>query len=209
MDVRTFAQQRGVSERRVRALIANGAIHATKHGRAWAIDDSTAQASAPGRRPLSAESRSALAVAIHTRSIASLHGQTRARTAGRLRALRTAPHPASLLSDWWGGEKPTIVDAATSMVARAIAGDEHSIRIQLARNPTRYLRRPEDLAATVLTERTVLGLSRQSLTEAANLESGELRHIEASTPTSIAAIRRVLRALDIEPTALPTPQVGQ
>ena len=205
MDIREFALERGVSERRVRALIANGSVQATKRGRAWEIDSDFARTPVPSRRPLSAESRKALSTAIQTRSIASLEGQLRARTAKRIRALREAEDPAALLAEWWGNTAPTIIDATSSMVVRAIAGDHESVRTQLRRRPTLYLRRPEDLAAAVLSERTIRGLSVQALAVNVDLTPRQVRRIEQGNLDSIGSIRRVLRALDIEATALPTP----
>ena len=206
MDVKEFARERGISERRVRALIANGSVRATKRGRGWEIDSDSARTPAPSRRPLSAESRKALSTAIQKRSIDSLEGQLRARTAKRVRALREAEDPATLLAEWWGNSAPAIIDATSSMVARAIAGDHDSVRDQFRRNPTRYLRRPEDLAAAVLSERTIRGLSVQALAVNADLAPRQVRRIEQADPDSVGSIRRVLRALDIEPTALPTPR---
>ena len=206
MDVREFASVRGVSERRVRALIANGSIPAAKVGRSWEIDTVFAGKPALSRRPLSEESRKALSIAIQRRSIDSLEGQLRARTAKRLRALREAEDPAALLAEWWGNAAPTIVDAASSMVVRAIAGDHDSVRKQIRRRPTRYLRRPEDLAAAVLTERTIRGLSIQALATKADLAPRQVRRIERADPDSVRSMRSVLRVLDLEPTALPTPR---
>jgi hypothetical protein len=206
MNVHEFARQRGISERRVRALIANGSVHATKHARAWKIDSGSAPTLAPSRRPLSAESRKALSAAIQTQSIASLEGQLRARTAKRVRALREADNPAALLADWWGNVAPAIVDAASSMAARAVDGDHDSVREQLRRHPTRYLRLREDLAETVLTERTIQGFSIHALAAKADVTPQQLRRIEQASPDTVRSMRRVLRALNLEPTALPTPQ---
>jgi hypothetical protein len=206
MNVHEFARQRGISKRRVRALIANGSVHATKHARAWRIDSGSAPTLAPSRRPLSAESRKALSAAIQTQSIASLEGQLRARTAKRVRALREADNPAALLADWRGNVAPAIVDAASSMAARAVAGDHDSVREQLRCHPTRYLRLREDLAETVLTDRTIQGFSIHALAAKADVTPQQLRRIEQASPDTVRSMRRVLLALNLEPTALPTPQ---
>jgi ribosome-binding protein aMBF1 (putative translation factor) len=92
------------------------------------------------------------------------------------------------------------------LVASMIAGDHDSVREQFRRHPTRYLRRPEDLAVAVLSERTIRGLSVQALAVKADLSPRQVRRIEQADPDSVASIRRVLRVLDIEPTALPTPR---
>jgi NAD(P)-dependent dehydrogenase (short-subunit alcohol dehydrogenase family) len=94
-------------------------------------------------------------------------------------------------------------------IDRAIAGDSDSIREQLRRNPTRYLRRPEDLAAAVLTERTIRGLSIPALAIKANVTPHQERLTERADPNSVRSMRRVLRALDLEPSALPTPRNEQ
>jgi len=203
IDVKEFACLRGITERRVRALIANGSIPATKHGRTWEIDSGATLRPTPSRRPLSEVSRRALSIAIQKRSIISLEGQLRARTAKRLRALREAEDPAALLAAWWGNVPPTIVDAASSMVVRSILGDHESVRVQIRRRPTRYLRRPKDLADAVVTERTILGLSVHALAELAGVTSNEVRRIEGCDPGSLRSIWCVLRALEIQPTALP------
>ncbi len=114
-----------------------------------------------------------------------------------------------MLSDLWGREIPDIVDSATSLAARAIAGDHEGVRAQIAWRPTRYLRRRSDLADAVLTERTIQGMSRRMLAAEASVDSREIGRIEASLPASLDAVRRVLRALDIAPTALPTPDADR
>jgi ribosome-binding protein aMBF1 (putative translation factor) len=95
--------------------------------------------------------------------------------------------------------------ATSSILVRAIAGDHTSVRTQLRRRPTLYLRRPQDLAVAVLSGRTIRGLSVQALAVNVDLTPRRVRGIEQGNLDSIGSIRRVLRALDIEATALPTP----
>lgn len=206
MNTRDFADAHGISERRVRALIRSGSLQAEKRGGIWQIDARSWRRAAT-RRPLSQASREALADAIHLRSIVQLAGQTRSRTAARLRTLRATDDPAALLSDWWGGKAPRITNAGTSLVARAIAGDTRGVREQLDQRPSEYLRRREDLAHSVLSERSIQGLSRAVLADRAEVGVGVIRAIEAGERTPIGATRRVLRELGIQPTALPSMDV--
>ncbi|WP_198416978.1 helix-turn-helix transcriptional regulator [Cryobacterium sp. TMS1-13-1] len=61
---------------------------------------------------------------------------------------------------------------------------------------------------SVSDERAIRGLTRADLAAAAGVELVVLSAIERGKPVeSIAAIRRVLRALDIEPSAIPVPGV--
>lgn len=207
MDVATYGRTHGVSARRVRALIASGSIAAMRHGRRWQIDERSIRET-PSRRPLSPNSRQALSTVLQSRSIETLHGQMRRRTAARVRALRESEDPAALLADWWGRQAPVILDVGSSLAARAIAGDHQGVRQQLRRRSSRYLREPADLAAAVLTERTIRGLSLQDAAAAAGVETKLLRSIESGDAAPLAAIRRVLRVLDIQPSALPTPEVS-
>lgn len=206
MDVREFAAARGITERRVRALIRKGAIPAVKQGRAWSIE-AGAPTAARSRRPLSAASRRDLLKALMRRSISELSGQSRARTAERIRMLRESDNPARLLSEWWGGVAPAVVDGGTSLVASAVVGDDERVRSVVRRRVNEYLRSPRDLADTVLSERTIRGLSATALAHRADVSVPAVRSLESATPTNLQAMRRVLRELDVEPIALPDIEV--
>lgn len=206
MKVVEAAVSLGVSPRRVRALIGAGRLAAERHGRDWEVEASsvTALDGRRGRRPLSARSRDLLAQALHQRSLGGLAGQERARTAARIRQLRTAEDPAGLLIQWWGGRPGRAINFGTNLVDHALSGNNAYVKTALARTRYEYLRKPADLADIVNSERTIAGLSRVELAERAQLPVETIRLIENARPVgSPGAIRKVLRALDIEPTALP------
>ncbi|MBD8478783.1 helix-turn-helix domain-containing protein [Microbacterium sp. CFBP 8794] len=203
MNVKEAAAALDVSPRRVVAMIAAGQIAATKAGGSWHI---TAMPSVRSRRrPLSERSQSLLAQALHTRSLAGIHGQELSRTATRIRELRSSENPAELLVDWWRGNVDNAtVNFGTNLVRHAVAGDAGYVREALHRSRREYLRRPEDLAEVVGTERRIRGLSLQQLAREAEVSVADLRDIENGRPlSSPTTSRRVLRMLDIEPTALP------
>ena len=202
MDVKQAAERLGVTPRRVVALIANGRIEATKVGRRWEV---TEVPGARSRRPLSVRSRQSLAHALHERTLSGLEGQERARTAARIRRLRASQDPAGLLADWWGGEVESgLVDFGTNLVQHALHGDPDYVREALHRPRREYLRRLEDLADTVSSERRIMGLSIDDLARTADVEVPDVRRLEHGLPVSRPSIaRRVLDALGVEPTALP------
>jgi excisionase family DNA binding protein len=202
MNVNEAAKRLGVSPRRVVAMIAAGQISAIKAGGRWEI--SGLPVARRTRRPLSPHSRALLASALHARSLAGLSGQDLARTAARIRELRSAENPARLLSAWWGGAPDDALNFGTNLVQHAIEGDEAYVTAALHRRRREYLRNPQDLADTVKSERRIRGLTPQGLAEAAHVPLEEVRAIERARPmTSPSIVRRVLRVIDVEPTALP------
>ncbi|CAN5314701.1 hypothetical protein BH09ACT6_BH09ACT6_02430 [soil metagenome] len=203
MNVVEAAGELGVSPRRVRALIASGRLTAHKSGSEWVIPRLDA-GPRRRRRPLSPRSRELLARSLHDRTLHGLTGQDRARTAARLRELRTSDDPGQLLIEWWGGVAPDAFGFAENLVQHAVAGNRYYVAETLRRRPREYLRRREDLADVVSGERAILGMSRQQLADSAGVLVELVRSIEAGEPVnSPAAIRRILRAVNVEPTALP------
>lgn len=207
MDVKQAAEQLRVSPRRIVAMIGAGQIDATKVGRSWQIETVPSLRS---RRTLSAKSRQLLARALHTRSLAGTTGQERARTAERIRELRSSSDPATLLIEWWGGAvEGEAVNFGTNLVRHAVAGNRDYVREALHLPRREYLRRPEDLADAVATERRIRALSVDALARAADVPVSDIRRLERAVPvTSPSIARKVLRALDIEPTALPDSNVS-
>ena len=202
MNTAEAARRLGVSPRRVRALIATGRVAARKVSGRWDVTD--LGSGARRRRPLSARSRRLLARALHTRSLRGLTGQERARTAARVRELRASPDAARLLVEWWGAAAPGSTGLAANLVEHALAGNWDYVTETLRRRPHEYLRRRENLADVVATERTIRGLTRRQLAESAGVRPEEVRSVERAEPVrSPATIRRILRAVDVEPTALP------
>ncbi|MFD3707640.1 helix-turn-helix domain-containing protein [Nocardia sp. NPDC058658] len=203
MNVAEYAELAGVSPRRVRALAAGGSLAARKMEGRWVIDEDP-----PGRhavrRPLSEVSQHALARVLHTKSLTGLSGQVRARTAQRLRLLRSAQDPAQLLVDWWGGRPPTHLDGGSNLVVHAIAGNAARVREVLHRPRREYLRCPATLAQVVRDERVIQGMTRSELAERAGVDRELVADIErVARLNDLVGLRKILRALHIEPTALP------
>ncbi|HMS77469.1 helix-turn-helix domain-containing protein [Gordonia sp. (in: high G+C Gram-positive bacteria)] len=202
MNVAEAADQLGVSPRRVRALIAAGRVNAAKVGTSWQVE--TLPDGRRHRRPLSVRSRRMLVHALHYRTLTGLSGTDRSRTAARIRALRTADDPSALLADWWGGAPDH--DGGlfeTHLIANAVAGNTEYIRYSVSQHHYEYLRDPDDLADVVATERTIRGWSVRRLADSADIDPAAVRLIERAEQAPLSAVRRTLRALDIEPTALP------
>ncbi|NKY50537.1 helix-turn-helix domain-containing protein [Nocardia vermiculata] len=202
MNVAEYAELTQVSPRRVRAMARSGVIQAHRTGDRWEIDEVAPHRRR--RRPLSPASRLALTRALHTRTLEGLSGQMRARTAERVDLLRRTDEPAHILADWWGGVAPTHLDGGSNLVVHAIRGNHDRVAEVLHRPRTEYLREPADLARTVRDERAIHGLTRRALSERADVDTGLIGSIERAEPLNdIRGVRRVLRALEVEPLALP------
>ncbi|WP_336086554.1 helix-turn-helix domain-containing protein [Nocardia sp. SSK8] len=203
MNVAEYAELAGVSPRRVRVLARSGAIPAEKVGGRWVITAPQPVRRAR-RRPLSYSSQRALARALHSRSLNGLTGQMRARTAERLRLLRTVQDPAELLVDWWAGQPPPELDGGSNLVVHAIAGNSDRVWDVLHRPRQEYLRYPSTLARVVRDERAIQALTRTDLADLAGVDARLVADIErATTLRDLVGVRKVLRALNVEPTALP------
>ena len=204
MDVLEYASALDVSPRRVRALIASKHIPAHRKGGRWVIDTTDIR-QPQSSRPLSSSSQRFLALALHNRSLAGLTGQDRARTAARIRALRASTDPAARLVSWWGSRAPVEMNGGTNLVQHALRGNGSYVRERIQARPTEYLREWSALAEVVASERTIRGLTRSELAGLAGVTSVELNTLERALPfDSISAVRRMLRALDIEPSAIPS-----
>lgn len=204
MDVLEYANELSVSPRRVRALIARKQIPAHRLGGRWVIEDSELR-QPRNSRPLSVASQQSLALALHNRSLGGLVGQDRARTAARIRALRTSEDPASLLVSWWAGQEPVGLNGGTNLVQHALRGNGSYVKERIRARPSEYLREWWALAEVVSNERTIRGLSRSELAVLSGVTTAAINSIEREVPIdSISAIRRVLAALAIEPSAIPS-----
>lgn len=202
MDVHEASESLGVTPRRIRALIQQGRLTAHKQGQAWNIDGLDLHRAR--RRPLSEHSRLILARALHNRSLVGLTGQDRKRTAARIGELRTSDDAAALLIDWWGGKPFGPLNFGTNLVDHALEGNSAYVAEALRQPRREYLRKPTDLADVVSSERAILGLTPQELAVRAEVRLADLRKIERGERLSTPApARKILRALDIEPTALP------
>lgn len=211
MKIREAAQRLGVSERRARTLAASGLIPARKVGTTWVVDAATAR---PGRgRPLAPMAQRHLTEALHNRSLTGLRGHDRTRTAQRVRLLRSASDPALLLRRWFPRgavlRRGIPVNFGHRLVALAHLGKTREVRELLARKTTEYLRAPEDLAEIIASERAISGLSTADLAEQSNSTVDAIRTLEMhGTYASPGALRRVLRSLEVSPSALPPFEVA-
>ena len=206
MNVKEYAKARNISERGVRKLIERGRVHATRKtgSKAWVIEDSPEPRHTRGRRPLAPRSQDALIHFFRTNNLEALDPKTRERTAQRIRLLRGSEKPAAILADWFAGQAPVGLNAGSNLVAHAVAGHDDRVRQVLHRKHAEYLRERADLAQRVRDERAIRGLTRADLAAAADVELPVLSAIErGKSIASVAAVRRVLRALDIEPAAIP------
>ena len=90
------------------------------------------------------------------------------------------------------------------LVALAHAGRDERVRAALADRRAENLRDPKNLAAVVATERAVHGWSQDALASVTGLDVSSVRALERSDlRVSLPGLRAVLRALDVEVTALP------
>ena len=197
---------RRISERGVRKLIERGRIPASRKlgSKAWVIDDSSANQHTRSRRPLTPRSQDAFIHFFGTNTLAGLDSKTKERTAQRIRFLRGSDAPAAVLADWFNGQPPAGLNAGSNFIAHEVAGNDARVRQMLQRRHAAYLRERVDLAQRVSDERAIRGLTRAGLAAAADVDLIVLSAIERGRPvTSIAAIRPVLRALHIEPSAIP------
>jgi hypothetical protein len=202
MDVVSAAAELGVSPRRVRALIDAGRVAAHKSGRGWVVTDLGGERRRG--RPLSEGSRAMLTAALRARTLRGLAGHDRARTASRIGQLRASSDPAGLLAAWWGGQAPQGAGFGENLVRRAVAGDDGYVREAVRQHHREYLRDRGDLAEVVSSERAIRGWTRSQLAEAAAVPVAVVEDIErARALTGPGGVRRVLRALEVEPTALP------
>ncbi|XPP27600.1 MAG: helix-turn-helix domain-containing protein [Leucobacter sp.] len=199
MNVAEAAARLGVSPRRVRAMAAEGRIPAHRNGSVWVIEG---LAPPKTSRALSARSWQHIAKALKQRTLEGLSGQERARTAARIRQLRSSENPSRLLTDWRPPHAPRDV-FLDSLVAQAERNDDSSLKRAL-RRPAEYLRNSQDLAQVVSAERAIRGERRGALAAAAGVPERLVRDIESGRPlASPGQVRGVLRVLEIEPTALP------
>lgn len=207
MNVNQAAEQMKVTPGRVRALIKSGRISAHRSGRRWEIDSLSPTRT---RRPLSEKSRRQLAAALHSRSLRGLDGQARARTAERLRLLRSVEDPGALLLEWWGGTTEDDDRFIRSLLRRAAAGDRDGVRETLRKRRPAYLASTALLADTVGTERRIQGLNRAQLALLADVPETTVRLLErGAAMRTPGPSRRVLKALDIVPTALPPMEMSR
>jgi excisionase family DNA binding protein len=200
MNVVEAAAQLGVTPRRVRAMIADGRISAHRVGPHWVIDH---LAPVKTRRSLSPRSWAMLSAALKGRTLEGLAGHDRSRIAERIRLLRESEYPSRLMVDW-RPEAGRVDPFMDSLADHAALGDDSYVMAAI-RRPAEYLRDPADLAEVVRSERTIRGEGRDALAKRSGVSVESVRDIETGRLLSSPSdVRSVLRALDVEPTALPT-----
>ena len=130
LSVSEFAARRGVSQRRVRALIESGKLEARKVGNRWVIEDAALRSKRPAVRPMSSKNAWALAVELKGAEIASA-GELSSTEERRIRAkvdrLKNADDPVALLSAWLANRADRHVFSADQDVVNELRADQRLI----------------------------------------------------------------------------------
>lgn len=105
---------------------------------------------------------------------------------------------------WWGGKLWGPLNIGTNLVDHALDGNTAYVFENLHRRQEECLRKPEGLADIVSSERLIQGFTQTELASMADVPFADLKKIElAILLPSPTPSRRILRTLNIEPTALP------
>ena len=199
-----YANEHGISPRRVRALAAAGRIPAQRIGTSWVIEAGARHEPSHAPRPMGGKMRALLIRALRDQSLVGLTGPDRIRVARHLAALRTSDEPASLLRAWFRDDVPTGWSPGELIVRQAHEGRDDRVTALVRRPRRTFASTPERLARAVTDERTIRQLSRAELAARADVAADVVADLERGRPgVGVGAIRSVLRALDVEPLALP------
>jgi hypothetical protein len=199
-----YADEHGISPRRVRALAAAGRIPAHRVGTAWVIEDGARHEASHAPRPMGARMRQLLLRALRDQSLVGLTGPDRIRVARHLGALRAADEPAALLRAWFRDDVPTGWTPGELIVRQAHEGRDDRVAALVRRPRRTFASTPERLARAIVDERSIRQLSRDELAVRAGVAADVVADLERGRPgVGIGATRSVLRALDVEPLALP------
>lgn len=125
-SVAEFAKREGVSPRRVRALIEQGAIPARRVGRQWLIDQSSAHRPALSR-PLADRMRANLLAILSGDAPEGLSASERARLRRYRNELMRSPDPDRILGAWIREQAPLKLQVAPSDLAD-LAADERIVK---------------------------------------------------------------------------------
>lgn len=178
MDVKTFAELRGISPQRVRQLAAAGRIDARRDGRAWVIEHDTPHAP-PERRPLSKSSQTDLLAYLGDRNLdVAPAGYRRQRLAQRVRELRRATNPAEVLRQYFANAEPERGPAGRAIVRAAKRGLDSDVQEALALNSKVALTTPKAISTAARDARMIQGLSRQEVASQAGVEMKTYNGIE-------------------------------
>ena len=205
-----YATEHGLSVRRVRALAAAGRLPAHRSGTTWVIEDGARHEPSRAPRPMAAPMRQRLLSALRDQSLIGLTGPDRVRVARHLSALRTSEEPAALLRAWFRDEVPTGWTPGELMVRQAHEYRDSRVAALVRRPRRTFASTPDRLARSVADERAIQHLTRLELAVLADVEPVVVTDLERGRPgVALGATRRVLRALDVEPLALPPVTSGQ
>jgi hypothetical protein len=199
-----YANEHGISPRRVRALAAAGRIPAQRVGASWAIESGARYEPSRAPRPMGGKMRALLLVALRDQSLVGLTGPDRIRVVRHLAALRAADEPAALLRAWFRDDVPTGWSPGELMVRQAHEGRDDRVAVLVRRRRRTFASTPERLARAIIDERMIRQLSRVELAARAGVTPDVVADLERGHPgVGLGATRSVLRALDVEPLALP------
>jgi hypothetical protein len=199
-----YANEHGISPRRVRALAAAGRIPAQRVGTSWAIEPGAQHEPFRAPRPMGGKMRALLLRALRDQSLVGLTGPDRIRVARHLAALRAADDPASLLRAWFRDDVPTGWSPGELIVRQAHEGRDDRVTALVRRPRRTFGSTPERLARAIIDERMIRQLSRVELAACAGVTPDVVADLERGRPgVGLGATRSVLRALDVEPLALP------
>jgi excisionase family DNA binding protein len=205
LTVRGYATAAGISERRVRKLISDGTIPATRFGNSWAIDEQAVTHARAISRPLSPRSAAMLQTALDTDSLSGLTGNDRARTAKLIRTLRGSAAPGETLRSWTKNYEPTGNKTGAALIRLAHNGNDRQISKLLSYPHRKFLNTSERLARVIRDERTISGLTIDALSSVAAVPRDDVLALEAGrwSDVKVGTARNVLRALDLVPSVLP------
>lgn len=147
--------------------------------------------------------------ALSDTTVEGLVGSDRVRIAHYLAQVRNADEPAALLRAWFrGAAAPVSHTLGEVLVRAAMRGEDDQVAARVRRARRRFLNSPARLARVVSDERAIHGLTRAELAERADTSEGDVRSIESGRPvSSLPTVLRIVRALDVQPLALPTASV--
>lgn len=153
--------------------------------------------------------RRQLIEALRNQSLVGLTGPDRLRVARHLRQLRDSDNPADLLRAWFRGEVPSGWSPGELIVRQAQEGLDDRVSALVNKSRRKFTSSSGRLARVVSDERAIQGLSVAELARRAEVSVDVISALERARPgVRVGETRRILRALDVTPLALPPVTVG-
>lgn len=212
MNVKEFAAEQDISERRVRQLIAAGKISAVKNRGKWNIQTVSRKAST--RRPLSNLQQDDLLAYFFnpTLFMQTTKGYRKSRTLGYVGQLERSARPDELLLDWFQGSTPEGPAVAAIVRELRTNGTKYALPALKA-----YLHKRSPIAqkasvgARAEAARLKSGLSRSQAAAMANSTVKEIKNIEntGTVPGGVLQLRRYLDLFGEHPTVISVPNIRE